>query len=686
MAPFKALYVRRSDGVLETAAKGRGKSGEKNQPTDEQLDQRPDKDGISDFYREVLLTDPKHLDWRRKLGGMLARQLDPGNDNVGSDCGYILACLPENYRLYEHVKKTEKDGKLEVKSKTHAAGGNDRQDAYLYGHPMGRKKRYRSPADFFPHLLWLGVDETGDPDNCSCKICCPEDLDSLGLSVPKPERPAAESKVSTTPAVATTVAQAKPPQQPAPKPKTEAPAVQAQAQKSSAPTQTHKPTPPPQHLQPTPLPQKRSEDQVMDSRYGIFMYRVGELVWFQRGQPWGLGVITRRWLAKSQIFYTVQPLSYPGHNPTAVVKSSNAELRPWLAWSVPPFTNEALNKVSVTYDTADWQGIANQNYGTGDIGVDGSILAAKAIDASYTLFGHQGNAQQDDVIEARYDGIFLGAEKIWVGEPVRLHIGTGTDIMVIQAIIDRKRLSANKQIVQQSILFQGDVYHLTTIAHTNPNIPSPASLNSNPHLPGRLTQDLAIRNNKSMQVKRSVSYWSLVSNLARVDVTDIKGRWYEATILLPILGQKEYNEELSRGEVPESSLRMNCHGDATYGSSRDRDALPRAQRRYTAKDTRLAAFGAAVPPQTILRDGNDPPNAQQQQQQPATHSNVMNLDDMEIDPRFDTAQPATSASVGAGVASTPHHAGSGAMDLYSNLNGLSGDHNFQTHQSRGGYY
>lgn len=91
--------------------------------------------------------------------------------------GYMLITFPENYRLYEHVKKTEKDGKTEVRSKTHAAGGNERQDAYLYGHPEGRRKRYRSPADFFPHLLWLSTDESGDHDNCGCKICSPDDLD-----------------------------------------------------------------------------------------------------------------------------------------------------------------------------------------------------------------------------------------------------------------------------------------------------------------------------------------------------------------------------------------------------------------------------------------------------------------------------------------------------------------------------
>lgn len=61
-----------------------------------------------------------------------------------------------------------------VKEGNHAGKGLDRQDAYLYGHPQGRKKRYRSPADFFLHLLWLGVDKEADPMNCSCEKCCPE--------------------------------------------------------------------------------------------------------------------------------------------------------------------------------------------------------------------------------------------------------------------------------------------------------------------------------------------------------------------------------------------------------------------------------------------------------------------------------------------------------------------------------
>ena len=53
---------------------------------------------------------------------------------------------------------------------------NHRQDSYLYRHSQGPRKRFRSPADFYPHLLWLATDNSGDSDNCSCKICTPEDI------------------------------------------------------------------------------------------------------------------------------------------------------------------------------------------------------------------------------------------------------------------------------------------------------------------------------------------------------------------------------------------------------------------------------------------------------------------------------------------------------------------------------
>ena len=91
----------------------------------------------------------------------------------------ILWDIPDNYVLYEHIK-TKADGQART-SKNHSGGGHDRQDAYLYGYPKGPRKRFRSPLEFFPHLLWLCTDETSDMQNCTCKMCVP-----LQLEVEKP--------------------------------------------------------------------------------------------------------------------------------------------------------------------------------------------------------------------------------------------------------------------------------------------------------------------------------------------------------------------------------------------------------------------------------------------------------------------------------------------------------------------
>ena len=77
MAPFYPLYVRRSDGKLEVASSQRKR--ERNEPTAEQLDRTPDAKGVSDFYRQVVSDEVKNVDWRRKLGGMLARELIKGS-------------------------------------------------------------------------------------------------------------------------------------------------------------------------------------------------------------------------------------------------------------------------------------------------------------------------------------------------------------------------------------------------------------------------------------------------------------------------------------------------------------------------------------------------------------------------------------------------------------------------------
>jgi hypothetical protein len=199
MVAYDSISVVRTDGQFKIITK----SGvvEMNQPTHGQLDDTPDAHGMISKYRLLDPNGTKALDWRRKLGGMLV-QLLGGEEHIGSSIhfsrirntyirkgkNYILGEFPEGYALWEHCKYHKDGTAFEKKQKNkHAAGGHERQDAYLYGHPHGRKKRYRSPADFFPHLLWLACDTEGDSLNCSCKICSPDGDEDTQLGIAKVE-------------------------------------------------------------------------------------------------------------------------------------------------------------------------------------------------------------------------------------------------------------------------------------------------------------------------------------------------------------------------------------------------------------------------------------------------------------------------------------------------------------------
>ncbi|KAF2459238.1 hypothetical protein BDY21DRAFT_301291 [Lineolata rhizophorae] len=618
MTRFYPLYVRRSDGQLKVALKSKT---EDNCPLPEQLDRTPDRNGVSDYYREIGVDEVKHLDWRRKLAGMLARELAKPEMQ---DRSYILESLPENYRLYEHVKSkaTEIDGVPQKPNKTHAGGGHDRQDAYLYGHPLGRRKRYRSPADFFPHLLWLVSDETGDPDNCACKLCSPEELqgdekavastrDSKQAGGSKKEEPQQKSlgKTSVVEMVVNKKGSSQGNQQVQPKPSPTPKMANIAAKPPSSPQV--------QVQVPTPLPQPRSADQQVDARYGSFIYRPGEVVWFNRGGPWGLGILVRRYYAdnatKTGRNYVVQPLSNPSFHPAPVVLDNERLLRPWLAWTPPDYTHAYLRgRPHDTYDTVDWDAVAS--FGEGDMEVDGSLLAAKAIDCTYTPFDLLNSTTVDNgVEERRWNGMFLGGEKIWVGDPVRLRIGMGNEIMVVIEIVERTARDYGSRSARHTISLVGDIYAVTTVNSLPP---------ANNALPARLREDLHRVNQTTMHAKRTAQMFKLMKRLQRINLTDVKGRWYEVTVLLPIL-LDDY--ESRKHELTDSGTWMNGRGDCNQLSN------TKAPVRH---DSRLDAFRRAVPSGMQLVDGTDPPeNPQVQMGMPAQFGHAPHQDQVMQDIR-----------------------------------------------------
>lgn len=74
MAPYLPIYLARSDGKLETIS-SKTRKKETNAPTEAQLDEKPDSKGVVDYYKELDVGDAKEVDWRRKLGGMLMREI-----------------------------------------------------------------------------------------------------------------------------------------------------------------------------------------------------------------------------------------------------------------------------------------------------------------------------------------------------------------------------------------------------------------------------------------------------------------------------------------------------------------------------------------------------------------------------------------------------------------------------------
>ena len=612
MAPFYPLYVRRSDGKLEVKA-GKART-ERNEPSKDQLDIKPNAQGISDFYRECKFGDAKEIDWRRKLAGMLIRELGE-NQHRGDFCicpihsrngtypgvgkNYILAVLPENYRVYEHIKcRLDPDGLPQKITNNHAGGGNERQDAYLYGHPFGRKKRYRSPAEFFPHLLWLATDEHGDPDNCSCKFCSPEEIEQQK----EPQRPVTKDQrpVDAMPSAALTGM----------------PATSSTNPTNTIIQNTRELPVQNQAAQPNALPRFRSHEQKLDAKFNEFFYRPGEIVWFARESAWGLAVVLKRETTtpdKQQSStrsnqYRVQPLSHPLNHPPAIMRTQ-AQLRPWLAWSPPPCTTKVLNPSPAnnnrifTFGAVDWQGVLSGRFGhEGDAEVDGSILAAKEVETTFTPIPFGTTASQSSPSE--YFGIFLGGEKIWVGEPVRLRNSTSpTDIMIIHSITDQADVSNPGK---STIVLKGDSYAYRTVRYLGD-----ASQTEDLHLPLRIREDLRLRNEITTKHtdphKQFSAMYVLLTKDAQVRLEDIKGRWYESSLLLPVLNPDYAKQCYATGSSDDIGYLLNSQG----ACNRDIDSNPIGPKGFKPATVRMSrredAFGRSIPASSRISAGLDEP-------------------------------------------------------------------------------
>ena len=612
---FKPVYIARSDGELEIKTKKHGR--EFNGPSEAQLDKNSSED---DYYELLPPGDEKAVQWKAELGEMLRQEMN--RMNGPDDVAWILADFPENYRLYRQVQKG-KDRTNDPTSSGDVKAKKSRKsdDWFLYGYPFDRKKRYRNSKEFFPHLLWLAEGKSDDHTDCECKHCCPSWFDDymktlkplpgrerIGDPPPLKGKDKALAKQQSAPSIPQNVLsqpqvvikqrplpqENKIPNKPPPKKAIAPPATKAAAPIANT---TAVRSQAPNVIMPTVLPAPKSAEQEVDAHVGKFIYRPGELTWFNRGTAWGLSVVIKRDLFKDQRNqdcprYLVQPLSHPFTHPPTKIISSEGDLRPWLAWSAPGPTHQALMAPNLSYNAIDWKAVIEGTYGTGDAEVDGSIYAAKMIDDSFSLIEQLSN-NTITTGERSYNGLYFGGEKLWVGETIRLRVlNHQQDIMIIHQIIEKLKANSTNA-ASATIHVVGDVYRYTTMNYVPGQEPA-----ENPHLPIRLRQDLNYRNRITIASKRTISYWKIIQAGTRITITDIKGRWYESSVLLPIIqGAVNFNADVQRGEIGDVGVWINGRGDANC-------APGKPGTRY--KD-RKETFGRAVPASLEIGKGLDTP-------------------------------------------------------------------------------
>lgn len=394
-------------------SKGRTAANQIGEPIPEEWDQITDAE-----------TQRKMIQWKVVIGNGLSEELA-----WPKDAQYQLV-FPEHYCL-----------------RWHSSAGPKRQ-ACVYGHPQDCSEEflYKHPHEFIPHVLWL-LSDSQDHKECPCQPCHV----ATGRKWPQSLTAKFESKAA---ALATPAADTKP------KKATAATAKSAAARKKSAaaPSASQTPTPEVTHkvlkepaasktakksampkttastpasaaapataTAPAPAPTPTASVQPAATPAAPHptvnneptLFRRGEMVWFQQGPAWRIGVI--RQVGAGQVpGYVLTPLAHSVLNLADVPKQQH-EMRPFLTFSVPAISiPELQNK---TFPQISWEALLKMNAQRPEfIGLEASKMAALEIDGSWSTFNPLTPGPKQPQNKKMYGGVFLGAEMIRLGDAIR---------------------------------------------------------------------------------------------------------------------------------------------------------------------------------------------------------------------------------------------------------------------------
>ncbi|KAI6748609.1 hypothetical protein HG530_015382 [Fusarium avenaceum] len=456
--------------------------------------------------------DPRFTEWKVKLGILLKQELCPN---------------PDGYWLYEKSKHL-----------------------WVSGYPI-KAKLFKSPQEFAVHLIWL-LSTSMDYRDCCCAHCNASNMIKGGVNADDGLVITHEpSKVDKMPTKVTPVPLPPMPGQGpqkannvVPRPTSTQSTPAHTAQNSPAPTPISTTATPVQQVQ-QPPPIRPQEQPIQWALKSAVLFRSGELVWYQNGNTWRLGVIA----SSTNGQHEVMPIGH-GIVQQSNVTKTDGDMRPFYAFTVPPVTLPELKEKE--YDGVSWeslfQGAADGNRRE-MLALDASKMAAVKIDYSYSLWSKL--SEDPRARSVTYYGCFFGAERVEIGDAMRLrslpadlNVPAETGVLGLRFIFTMKEFPG-------AVFFRGHLYQL--VSEDQPNIVR------DEHLPIAMRSESQWRHSVGAQRWR----YALVKENVVFKEQSIRGRFYPTHRLMPILNPAEFQSSVAQRRVDDQYAHLNNRMDGT---------------------------------------------------------------------------------------------------------------------------
>ncbi|KAL6861071.1 hypothetical protein J3F83DRAFT_762910 [Trichoderma novae-zelandiae] len=342
---------------------------------------------------------------------------------------------------------------------------------------------------------------------------------------------------------------------------------------AAAAAATTAPTPQQQQQQASQQPKAQA---IQWSLKSPLLFRAGELVWYQTGNTWRLGIISGPGnMTPNGMAFELLPI---GHAvvPQANVTKAEADLRPFHCYSVPSVDiAELKDKV---FDDVPWESLfqaAGSNAVRRDlINLDASKMAASKVDFSHSLWTRRGDDPTGKAVS--YYGCFFGAERLEIGDAVRVKMA-GAEANSSQTTVMGLLHIFTSADYPGSVFFRGPIYQLSK----GPSAAGTVIDDEKDKLPLALQEEVRWR----AQVTQSRQWcWVLVKDNVVFKEQSIRGRFYPTHRLMPIYNVNEFRG-LVAGQQPlrDQHIYLNNRMDGAGG------------RHIGRKANRLDTLGPCVP-------------------------------------------------------------------------------------------